>query len=50
MLHRQYANTSPQRWTRQRLPWETPTPEVNRLNDVRNDAIDAMIDACGLPR
>jgi hypothetical protein len=28
----------------------TPTPEVNRLNDVRNDAIDALIDARGRPR
>jgi hypothetical protein len=28
----------------------TPTPEVNRLADARNDAIYALIDACGLPR
>jgi hypothetical protein len=28
----------------------TPTPEVNRLNDVRTDAIFALVDACGLPR
>lgn len=26
------------------------TSEVNRLTDVRNDAIFALIDACGLPR
>lgn len=28
----------------------TPTSEVNRLTDVRNDAIYALVDACGLPR
>ena len=28
----------------------TPTPEVNRLTDVRNDAINGLIDVCGLPR
>lgn len=28
----------------------TPTTEVNRLTDVRNDAINALLDACGLPR
>lgn len=28
----------------------TPTSEVNRLTDVRNDAINALVDACGLPR
>ena len=28
----------------------TPTPEVNRLNDISNDAINALLDACGLPR
>lgn len=28
----------------------TPTPEVNRLNDVSNDAINALLDVCGLPR
>jgi hypothetical protein len=27
-----------------------PTPVVNRLNDVRTDAIFALVDACGLPR
>jgi hypothetical protein len=26
------------------------TSEVNRLTDVRNDAIFALVDACGLPR
>ena len=28
----------------------TPTPEVNRLNDISNDAINALLDVCGLPR
>ena len=28
----------------------TPTPEVNRLNDISNDAIKALLDVCGLPR
>ncbi len=28
----------------------TPTPEVNRLTDVRNSATDAFADACGVPR
>ena len=28
----------------------TPTPEVNRLTDISNDAINALLDACGLPR
>ena len=28
----------------------TLTPEVNRLTDVRNDAINGLLDACGLPR
>lgn len=28
----------------------TPTSEVNRLTDVRNDAIVALLDVCGLPR
>jgi hypothetical protein len=28
----------------------TLTPEVNRLTDVRNDAINDLLDACGLPR
>ncbi|KAA1248293.1 hypothetical protein F0Q45_21405 [Mycobacterium simiae] len=28
----------------------TPTPELNRLTDVSNDAIYAMADSCGLPR
>lgn len=28
----------------------TPTSEGNRLTDVRNDAIDALLDVCGLPR
>lgn len=28
----------------------TPTSEVNRLTDVRNDALFALIDLCGLPR
>lgn len=28
----------------------TPTPEVNRLNDISNDAINSLLDACGLPR
>ena len=28
----------------------TPTSEVNRLTDVRNDAINALVDVCGLPR
>jgi hypothetical protein len=28
----------------------TPTPEVNRLNSARTDAIFALVDACGLPR
>lgn len=29
---------------------DTPTPEVNRLNDISNDAINALLDVCGLPR
>lgn len=29
---------------------DTPTPEVNRLTDVRNAATDELTDACGLPR
>ncbi|WP_156622670.1 hypothetical protein [Mycobacterium sp. 852014-50255_SCH5639931] len=28
----------------------TPTSEVNRLTDIRNDAINALVDVCGLPR
>ncbi len=28
----------------------TPTSEGNRLTDVRNDAIGALLDVCGLPR
>ncbi|MCV7034884.1 MULTISPECIES: hypothetical protein [Mycobacterium] len=28
----------------------TPTSEVNRLTDVSNDAILALLDVCGLPR
>lgn len=28
----------------------TPTAEVNRLNDISNDAINALLDVCGLPR
>ena len=28
----------------------TPTNEINRSNDVSNGAIDALLDACGLPR
>ena len=28
----------------------TLTPDVNRLTDVRNDAINGLLDACGLPR
>jgi hypothetical protein len=28
----------------------TPTSEVNRLTDARNDAINALVDVCGLPR
>jgi hypothetical protein len=28
----------------------TSTDELNRLNDVSNDAINALLDACGLPR
>lgn len=28
----------------------TPTSEVNRLNDISNDATNALLDACGLPR
>jgi hypothetical protein len=28
----------------------TPTSEVNRLTDVRNNATYALLDACGLPR
>ncbi len=28
----------------------TPASEGNRLTDVRNDAMDALLDACGLPR
>jgi len=28
----------------------TPTREVNRLTDVRNDTIFALVDVCGLPR
>jgi len=28
----------------------TPTAEVNRLNDISNDAIKALLDACGLPK
>lgn len=28
----------------------TPTSEGNRLTDVRNDAIDALLGVCGLPR
>jgi hypothetical protein len=27
-----------------------PTSEVNRLTDVRNDATNALVDVCGLPR
>lgn len=27
-----------------------PTSEVNRLTDVRNDAINSLVDVCGLPR
>ncbi|MBI2692758.1 MAG: hypothetical protein HYX30_00735 [Mycobacterium nebraskense] len=27
-----------------------PTSEVNRLTDVRNDAINALVDVCGLSR
>lgn len=28
----------------------TPTSEGNRLNDISNDATNALLDACGLPR
>jgi cell wall-associated NlpC family hydrolase len=28
---------------------DTPTPELNRLTDVSNDAINTLADACGLP-
>lgn len=28
----------------------TPISELNRLNDVSNDATNALLDACGLPR
>jgi hypothetical protein len=28
----------------------TPTSEVNRLTDVDADAINGLVDACGLPR
>lgn len=28
----------------------TPTSEVNRLTDVDGDAIDAVLNGCGLPR
>jgi len=28
----------------------TPTSEVNRLTDVRNDAMYSLLDACGLAR
>ncbi len=28
----------------------TPTPELNRLNDISNDAINTLLDSCGLPR
>ena len=28
----------------------TPTSEVNRLTDLDGDAIDALLDVCGLPR
>jgi hypothetical protein len=28
----------------------SPTPEVNRLTDISNNAIYALLDACGLPR
>lgn len=28
----------------------TPTSEVNRLTDVRNEAIYALVNVCGLPR
>lgn len=28
----------------------TPTAEVNRLTDARNDAINSVLDVCGLPR
>lgn len=28
----------------------TPTNEVNRLTDISNAALDALVDACGLPR
>jgi hypothetical protein len=28
----------------------TPTSEVNRLTDVRNDAMYTLLDVCGLPR
>jgi hypothetical protein len=27
-----------------------PASEVNRLTDIRNDAINSLLDACGLPR
>jgi hypothetical protein len=28
----------------------TPTPEVNRLTDVSNEATNTLLDTCGLPR
>lgn len=28
----------------------TPASEGNRLTDARNDAINGLLDACGLPR
>lgn len=28
----------------------TPTSEVNRLNDIANDAINSLLDVCGLPK
>ncbi|WP_139813848.1 hypothetical protein [Mycobacterium simiae] len=47
-LARQYINTTLDVTTA--AMGNTPTPEVNRLTDVSNDAIYALADACGLPR
>jgi hypothetical protein len=45
---RKYINTTLDQTTA--AIGNTPTSEVNRLTDVRNDAIYALVDACGLPR
>jgi hypothetical protein len=45
---RKYINTTLDQTTA--AIGNTPTSEVNRLTDVRNHAIYALVDACGLPR